>query len=1065
MEQLSPFEILRFHMPEVLSVLSNLRGRNVWDSATLGPFVKQLQNLNPANAHRKGQNNDAEGGYDDDSFEIYGPCQAAQKLVEQLKSMVPNVCGGVPSRMEPMQQWLDAISDAIDELSREAETVKGFVNSVNIGIKLGHQLLKLIKWRVPPEAEMHNAIIAHVLGKPVNDPDLPRETVNTALQKLASKDERTLKELIGQGLQRTEAARLLLGRAQTLLERELRRKALDDRIHDLSQGGPVEPKELEKGKWYWVENGDGWRAFTFTGKSSDGRRLKFTDVETGVENLFKTREVSLLKYIPVAEAISRAQKAFMVIELDHGKRFSYNSFMEFGSPQSSNSLRTRLRRLVTLSQVQCSALDQARLNVLQEVKNSVNSPKKSAKYATSRIVPECRPQNVTVLGGGPTGLLMAIHCTQNVILSGGQVKLYEGRDAFNQEASAFERAQIVRLDARQIAMLRYHLGTGYEDVYVPAKGETDAHLGNSLPSQGFVEVTIKRLESMLLDELINLRSKNLIQFYSDSKVKYDFDTGAFQKQGKALKIDDQIVLGGGQKAKVQDFVYTSRVMPTSLVVGKDYDIVHPREKKVRSYRLVQMDQAYDHYQFAAHQPGLADITGSFSQLPPVYPNGQGRIDPSGIIVESDGSKQELAFDDVADKDFELDVSNSHVILALGKPNKSPAHFYATTEEPYAVCCVEGLKISMGMHNFGEKRWGSGLADDIRSLTDQNTRVIGDFTKSVNLVPITKRMQKKLTDDTVWKTHFEQLAETLNDKLPSLYTKLLGEVSILTGTSFHRKRLQTRFFELGNNYYLGMELPREYDAWKKSSIEKIAPSKPETAPAAAKKVRQTLQRTLHNHLDRLWYESTLEIIAMGDVYNPGGRSKIPQLYMIDSPFEQKLGELDEQDAFKLAKSMYRVQEHDGNGLTHISFEFEKETFTLSSKTYVLDKSTRSKKTLGELTSGEVFESIDIFELVEKGRRSSVVRTSTGHVFTLKNSTRVSRASDLARAPNGYDESKVALSSFPVAHVVCHRTLQVSRVQGKGGEDGYMAAYVGDAQASVSTELPFLSEFSAGSDHIV
>ena len=100
-------------------------------------------------------------------------------------------------------------------------------------------------------------------------------------------------------------------------------------------------------------------------------------------------------------------------------------------------------------------------------------------------------------------MLGAIHCLQNVILSGGEVKVYEGRDAFDQEGSSFERAQIVRLDARQIAMLRYHLGTGYEDVYIPvsnlreslsmiggianivaptkqAKGETDAHHGNTL---------------------------------------------------------------------------------------------------------------------------------------------------------------------------------------------------------------------------------------------------------------------------------------------------------------------------------------------------------------------------------------------------------------------------------------------------------------------------------------------------------------------------------------------------------------------------------------------------------
>lgn len=33
-----------------------------------------------------------------------------------------------------------------------------------------------------------------------------------------------------------------------------------------------------------------------------------------------------------------------------------------------------------------------------------------------------------------------------------------------------------------------------------------------------------------------------------------------------------------------------------------------------------------------------------------------------------------------------------------------------------------------MHNFGEKRFGDGLVDDIRSQTEPNTRVVGDFTK-------------------------------------------------------------------------------------------------------------------------------------------------------------------------------------------------------------------------------------------------------------------------------------------------------------------------------------------------
>ena len=365
-----------------------------------------------------------------------------------------------------------------------------------------------------------------------------------------------------------------------------------------------------------------------------------------------------------------------------------------------------------------------------------------------------------------------------------------------------------------------------------------------------------------------------------------------------------------------------------------------------------------------------------------------------------------------------------------------------------MCCIEGIKISMGMHNFGVKRWGSGFIDDIRSHSDQNTRIIGDFTKSVTLVPIVERMRRKLSKDLIWKVHLDQLAESVEDKAPSLHTFLLGEIESLCNTDFRRERLQTRFFELGNNYYLGMEFPREYDDWKRTTIPKVAPDKIDTAPDKAKEIRKTFQRILNNHIDRLWYEATLEIIAEGDVYNPGGRGKIPPLYTIDSPFEQRLGELKEREAFRLFTKKYRVHKHDGNGFTQIQTDVERETFSIPTKTYVLELATQSKRSLSELAAGDSFQPIDTFEIVAKKGASIVVRNSGGYVCKMSNNIRVGRASDLARAPNGYSESKVALASFPVAHVVSHRTLHVNRVKGRGGDDGYITAFVGDAQASVS-----------------
>jgi hypothetical protein len=637
---------------------------------------------------------------------------------------------------------------------------------------------------------------------------------------------------------------------------------------------------------------------------------------------------------------------------------------------------------------------------------------------------------------------------QNVILSGGEVRIFEGRDAFEQEAAAFERAQIVRLDARQISMIRYHLGTGYEDVFIPGKGETDAHHGNTIASQAFVEVTIKRMEIMILDEIVNLRSKDLLQYYTDSKVKYNALDCIFEKQGRVMKIGDRF-FRNEDVLTVRDFVFPTRATLEALVEGNDYDIALPREKRTISYRLVSKRQGFDWYSFSPNTHGYSVVQGSYGNLPPIYLKGHGRSDPSAIVVEtSSGAGMDLSFDEVKDKYFVMDFSGTHVMAAIGKPENSPTHIHFTTKEPYAVCCIEGIKVSMGMHNFGVPRWGRGIIDDLRSRTDQNTRIIGDFTKSVSSTPICARMHQKMGKDQVWILHFDQLAKSLNDDATNLSSSILKRLEDLCNVDFRRTRLQTRFFELGNNYYLGMEFAREYDKWKMETIALVAPSRKSTDSDLAKNNRILLQRTINNRIDRLWYESCLEIIHEGDVYNPGGRSKIPKLYMVPSPYEQKLGEMKELESFRLFPRGYRVHSHDGDGSTHVRSQYERDSFSLPSETYVIVKKTNQKKSLKELVANDVFEPIDVFEVVSKLRGRSVVRNSRGYVAILSNDTRVGRESDLSRAPDGYSESKVSLASFPVAHTVSHRTLHVNRVSGKAGDDGYITAYVGDAQASVS-----------------
>jgi hypothetical protein len=123
------------------------------------------------------------------------------------------------------------------------------------------------------------------------------------------------------------------------------------------------------------------------------------------------------------------------------------------------------RRVVVISQVNCEELDNARLNVLAEIQRSNQSQvsihelqvgqtyynydaKKKVftpfvcekKYTSSdpewstlartKIV-KVPPQSVIVIGGGATCLMTVIHCTENVLISGGVMKkLYEARDAF-----------------------------------------------------------------------------------------------------------------------------------------------------------------------------------------------------------------------------------------------------------------------------------------------------------------------------------------------------------------------------------------------------------------------------------------------------------------------------------------------------------------------------------------------------------------------------------------------------------------------------------------------------------
>jgi len=288
----------------------------------------------------------------------------------------------------------------------------------------------------------------------------------------------------------------------------------------------------------------------------------------------------------------------------------------------------------------------------------------------------------------------------------------------------------------------------------------------------------------------------------------------------------------------------------------------------------------------------------------------------------------------------------------------------TTQEPYGVCCLEGLKVSMGMHNFGEKRWGSGILDDIRSLNDQNTRIIGDFTKMVRTAPIVELMYKTLLADKNWSLHFHKVVDAsafpeLNNIDP-VAAKIVSACGWLSKNSgkFRRRTLQTRFFETGDNFYLGMELPREFDQWKRDlSIQLVAELSTKNLLRGKESECEELKQALLHGLDQLWYFSCLEVIRTGDVYNPGARHRVPRLHVTDSLIPTSVGRLDVGESFR-----------------------------------ILD--TPAEK----------------YEVMAKKISVVVVRNVEGYVFLLNKSAKVKRESNLTRCPDGNQESKVVSAIF-------------------------------------------------------
>jgi hypothetical protein len=267
---------------------------------------------------------------------------------------------------------------------------------------------------------------------------------------------------------------------------------------------------------------------------------------------------------------------------------------------------------------------------------------------------------------------------------------------------------------------------------------------------------------------------------------------------------------------------------------------------------------------------------------------------------------------------------------------------------------------------------------------------------VRLVPVAQKMLEYMTDEKYqnWQLHFKSLMENSyfmarhNEIVPKIQQACFALVN--AAPTFKRGTLQTRFFETGDNYYLGMELSREYVAWRDNlATELVSPLNVTKATGLLKDEQlEELRCTVMHHIDRLWYDGVLEVIRTGDVYNPGARHRVPRLYLINSYTDAKLGSLQVGESFRISASPE-----------------EKYEVLIKRPIYV------------------------------------IVRNVEGYISKLRRSTLVRREGDLTRGPDGNIESRVALATFPVAHHVNHRSLRMNNV-----EKGYVFAFIGDEQAT-------------------
>ena len=807
MELLDPFSAMRSMMPALLASLAALRGPNSTNATIIGPFVQKLEKLEKSNDLKELSN-----------------------LIKELKTdVILAVTAGVETRSKPFMAWADQLEKSLGQLENAAEPVASILGRNRGAIKNGERIANSANKDLPSKDKIKSNLRNYLFKKASLDKakELTKEQVimERALDKLNPKDKRTLESLYSKNLDAPIKDKILK-RATKLYYRELQREAIGKEIEKLEKESPGSKK-----------------------------------------------------------AIVKAQLDAVTLELDHFKVFSPDAYMEL------TGLRKDMQDLFLLAQIQHESLDQEKIEVLKEakqdtshtirdirdlnigqiywinddngfepikylgeVRNDIKFSDKNGKEFTIEIsyesllnaalegtgdledldIRDIPPQNLYIVGGGPSGLLTALQSVLNVLKTSGKVTLAEQRDASDQHASYAERAQIVRLDARWIAMLRYLTGTRFEDVFVPLRNEVSPHLSNTLPDEGFVELTIKQLEDVLQVALVQLQSSGLVSYHTDNKVEYDKDLDALVKKGSALKEGDLIVLK-----------------------NEDKQAFGINEDSTNKWKVSKQGDT--------HIELVPDI-GSTKDT------GKKDTDKKDEVIS-------VALAAIEKRNIIINTNDTNIVLATGKAKDERENFTISSKEHYGVCCISGLSVS-NMHEMGNTRFGNTLQDDFRTafFDDDNMRLTGDFTKAIYSQPVAEEMNTLLATNN-WQSYLKNLIPGNNDdgQKDSIMAAISEKTQELLNNApdFFRKSSQSRVFSTGDNFYLGMEVAPEFKQWRNDIVASLGISDKRKAAALSK------------GLDKLYFQAAVNTLLNADVFNPGAKAKFPQFRIIDSVNPQHL----------------------------------------------------------------------------------------------------------------------------------------------------------------------------------